>query len=52
MKNCPHCNKELKLMAESKKMTDKGTTMTWKYRCPVDGCKFTYTESTVTSEGE
>jgi C4-type Zn-finger protein len=42
---CPHCRKELKLISESHKITDKGATRSKKYRCPVQGCGYTYTES-------
>jgi hypothetical protein len=45
---CPHCEKELKLIGESTRNTSKGTTVTQKYRCPVQGCGYSYTETEVT----
>jgi hypothetical protein len=51
-KDCPHCQKSLKLVAESQKTTNKGITVTHKFKCPVSDCKYTYTESTVTNEDD
>lgn len=45
MKQCPHCEKELKLISESEKQSKTKTVRTQKYRCPVQGCGYTYTES-------
>jgi hypothetical protein len=45
LKKCPHCDKPLKLIADSQRM--KGTTVVYssKYRCPVQGCGYTYSDS-------
>jgi hypothetical protein len=45
-RNCPHCEKALKLIAETEK-TFKGKTITTeKFRCPVSGCGYTFTTTT------
>jgi hypothetical protein len=51
-KNCPHCYTELKLAKESHKETPKGVTDSKVWKCTVSDCKYSYTESIVTEDGE
>jgi C4-type Zn-finger protein len=42
---CPHCKKELKLVGKAKKTTPVKEVFTSKYKCPVSGCGYSYTET-------
>lgn len=52
MKKCPHCDKDLRLASETHKETPKGVTETQKWKCPVDNCKYQFTQSIVTEDAD
>lgn len=45
-KRCPHHpDQALRLMSVTERTTGGNTTIQEKYRCPVQGCGYTYTSS-------
>lgn len=45
-RTCPHDSKPLKLISEVERVGKDGeVTVTEKWRCPVQGCGYTYTHS-------
>jgi transposase-like protein len=49
---CPHHQELLKLIAVSKKLSDEKESRSERFRCPVQGCGYTYTYTVTTEVGD